>query len=246
MVERSPAEGLESILACETERIPRSIENYLYRRKKVRLGSVLMGLACQASVSAIHSYFIEGNLDKFKQNCYLTSRLSLASIGQDGGASLNLGGELLYGMLSDNKEVIDALARAETSELLRGRNNPITAGFHVHMVQLALRDEHDALLAKIEKVAKNGRKPERAESAAGDDFFSLLLKRDKDGLERLIQTRSALIRSSDASEEHFLAFLGALQTKLCWIKGIPVQIDSPLVPMALMPVRPLEGVNNFV
>ena len=79
MAEHSPAEGLESILACETKRIPRSIENYLYRRKRVRLGSVLTGLVSHASVSAIHSYFVEGNLEKFKQNCYLASRLSLAT-----------------------------------------------------------------------------------------------------------------------------------------------------------------------
>lgn len=37
-----------------------------------------------------------------------------------------------------------------------------------------------------------------------------------------------------------MTFPGTMETKLCWLKGINIQIDSPLVPMALMPVKPLD------
>ena len=243
-VERSPADRFKNLLSIFEGGVPDSVDSYMYRRKQMRLGAVLTTLAEHARVSAIYGFFVERNLDKFKQNCYLASRLALASIGQDGGASFCVGGELLYGMLSDNEKVIAAIAVAETEELIRQRNGPTLTAFHVHMIQLALRGDDGALLSKIEKVAKNGRKPDRADSAAGKDFFSLLLKREQAGLENFIQTRSARIKSSDVAEEDFFSYLGVLQTKLCWIRGIPVQIDSPLVPMALMPVRPLAHYDD--
>lgn len=244
MAERSPADSLKSLVSFWGGKISDSVDSYMYRRKQMQLGAVLTSLAAHARVCAIYGFFIDGNLDSFKQNCYLASRLALTSIGQGGGASFCVGGELLYGMLSDNEKVIAAIAVAETEELIRQRNGPTLTAFHVHMIQLALRGDDVALLSKIEKVAKNGRKPDRADSAAGQDFFSLLLKREQAGLENFIQTRSARIKSSDVAEEDFFSYLGVLQTKLCWIRGIPVQIESPLVPMALMPVRPLAHYDD--
>ncbi|WP_183031975.1 hypothetical protein [Cupriavidus sp. UME77] len=50
-------------------------------------------------------------------------------------------------------------------------------------------------------------------------------------------------------QEHFMSFLGALEAKLCWFKGIPVKIDSPLVPMELMAIRPIahyDDVYDFI
>lgn len=63
------------------------------------------------------------------------------------------------------------------------------------MLQLAIRDEHDALQAKIQKLAKNGRKPWREECANGEDFYSLLLKRNKAGLEKLIQKNMPALKA---------------------------------------------------
>ncbi|MCR8961060.1 immunity 49 family protein [Variovorax sp. S2] len=179
-----------------------------------------------------------------KQHFYVASKLTLASVGQDGGAEFHLAGNFLYGLLSDNIEVINALANVETPDFIRERDNPLWARFHVHMLQLAIRDEHEALQAKIEKLAKNGKKPEREECAKGQDFYSLLLKRDKAGLERLIQDRHAPIKSVNAHIKDFMSYLGTLETKLCWLKGIPVQIENPLVPMELMPIEPLAHYDD--
>ncbi len=220
------------------------IERILYRRNKVVLGAVLTSLSGLSETRGVHAYFIEGNAQALKQNFYVASKLKLASLGQDGGADFSLPGDCFYALLSDNIEVINAMANIETSQLIRERGNPLTGRFELHMLQLAIRDEHEALQAKIDKMAKNGRKPWREECAKGTDFYSLFLKRDKAGLERLIQDKHAHIKSVNVHIKDFMSYLGTLETKLCWLKGIPVQIESPLVPMELMPIEPLAHYDD--
>jgi len=135
------------------------------------------------------------------------------------------------------------MAHVETPELIKERNNPIWARFHVHMLQLAIRDDHEALQAKIQQLAKNGKKPFRDEAAAGQDFYSLLLKRDQAGLERVIQ-RWAIKQEKRERLKDFLAEGSTMRAKLYWLKGIPVQIKGPWVPMALMPVKPLAHYDD--
>ena len=43
----------------------------------------------------------------------------------------------------------------------------------------------------------------------------------------------------------FFTYLATFKTKLCWYRGIEVQIDSPRVPMDLMPVRPLAHYDDL-
>ena len=84
----------------------------------------------------------------------------------------------------------------------------------------------------------------REDSAAGRDFYTLLLNRDKAALEDLIQNKDSKVISSDVLFEDFMSSMGVWETKLCWRRGLEVQIDSPLVPMELMPVRPLEHYDD--
>ncbi|MET3496346.1 Imm49 family immunity protein [Variovorax boronicumulans] len=244
MTKPTPKQGLENILKFDEARRAESIENILHRRNKVRLGAVLKHLAGLSETRGVYAYFIENNSRALKQHFYVASKLTLASVGQDGGAEFSLAGDFLYGLLSDNIEIINALANVETPQLIRERGNPLTGRFDVHMLQLAIRDEHEALQAKIEKIAKNGKKPWREECAKGEDFYSLLLKRDKAGLERLIQNKHARIKSVDVRIEDFMSYLGTLEAKLCWLKGIPVQIEHPLLPMELMPIETLASYDD--
>jgi len=221
-----------------------SIENVLYRRNKVRLGSVLRGLAGLSETRGVHAYFILHDPQAMRRNFHVASKLTLTSADQDGGESFQLAFAFLYGLLSDNEVVIHALAHAESPELRAERDNPMAVRFHVHMLQLAIKGEHEALRAKIDILAKRGKKSERDAFATGQDFYSLLLNRDKGGLERLIQDKHARIKSFDPGIENFMSYLGTLEAKLCWFKGIPVQIESPWVPMELMPVQPLTHYDD--
>ncbi|WP_275994672.1 Imm49 family immunity protein [Burkholderia glumae] len=115
---------------------------------------------------------------------------------------------------------------------------------HVYMLQLAIRGDDDQISMMIRKFSENGKNSLRAKCAEDRDFYSLLLKRDKAGLESLIQSKHAPLNSADPIDEEFLSYLGVLEAKLCWRRGIPVEIDHPLVPMELMPVKPLDHYDD--
>lgn len=207
-----------------------------------------MSIASRSKTRGMAEYFLEQNLSGLKQNFYVASKLTLAATNLDGGPSFEVGNEIFYALLSDSPEVINEMARVETPELLTDRLNPLRSRFKVHMWQLAILGDYGALKLKVDKLAKNGKNEDRQLASAGKDFFTLLMQGDKQGLEDLVQ-KHALTRSGDPLTEDFLSFLGVLEAKLCWLKGIPVQIDSPLVPMALMPVSPLshyEDVYEFL
>jgi hypothetical protein len=236
--------GLKNMLSFDEARRAENVDYILHPRKKIRMGSVLTDLAGQSRTRGVYAYFVERNVLAMKQHFHVATKLTLASVGQDGGESFSVADSFLYGLLSDSAEVIGALANVETAELVRERDNPLWPRFHVHMLQLAIRGEEVALQAKIEKLARSGKKPWRDECAAGKDFYSLLLKRDKAGLEELIQNNHARIKAADVRIESVMSYLGTLEAKLCWIKKIPVQIDSPLLPMELMPVEPPTHYDN--
>lgn len=241
----SREQRLADLLRAEAKLLPDLVESVRHERTKVRLGVALCGLAQRAQTQALHAYFVAHDIHGFKQNCYLASKLTLASVGQDGGAVFEIGTDFLYGLMSDNTDVVRALSQVEVPQLIAERDNPISSRFQVHMWQLAIRDENDALLAKIEKLSKHGaRKTERAACATGRDFFSLLVKRDAAGLKELIENRHSRIKSDGTLFDDFVAFRATLETKLCWFKGIPVEIDSPLVPMELMALKPLERYDD--
>ena len=237
-------EGAQSLAESARERMPALIEKIRYRIKPIDLGGCYSVLSGYHQRLGVYDYFVEGNLHSLKQHFHVASKLDLASIALDKSQRLEVGSEIFYTLLSDSSEVINAVVNLETPELVRERDNPLWSRFHVHMLQLAIRGEDAALREKIEKIAKHGKKPERQASASGQDFYSLLLQRDQAGLESLIQNKSARIKSADPLIEDWMSYLGTLQTKLCWLKGIPVQIDSPLIPMELMPIQPLAHYDD--
>ena len=244
MDKRTSEERLSDLLTASEPDVQRSVDNYVFKRKHVRLGSVLRTLMSVSCIRAIHAYFVLHDMSACKQNAYVATRLSLLSVGQDGGSTFETIDDFFYAFLSDEVGVIDALARIEIPELLRSRNNPLDPRFFVYMIQMALRGEDDILRQMIEKMGKNGRKPDRVDYAAGNDFFSLLLAGNKQELEDFIYNKHAKKTLGRVESENFLSLLGTLETKLCWLKGIPVQIDSPWIPMELMPVRPLAHYDD--
>lgn len=238
MTARTREKKLTDLLNLEEKGEKENIDRFLYLRNKVVLGAVLSQLTGLSQIRGAYAYFVERDAEKMKQHFYVASKLALASLAEEGGRSLNTTHDFFYALLSDNVEIIDAFASVETPQLIRERNNPLWPMFHVHMLQLAIRDEHEVLQEKIKKMAEHGKNPWRDWCATGNDFYSLLLRRDKDGLERLIK-REAVQQEGWPHLEDFLSEGSTLRAKLCWLKGIPVQIESPLVPMELMPIEPL-------
>lgn len=218
--------------------IPRLIEEISYHRRRIRLAVVLSNLSLRHLDLGMHAYFVMGDMAMLRQHFHVASKLRVASINEDGRATFELDIPFLFAMLSDSPEVINSLSTLEPSKYVHERDDPRRPQYYVHMLQLALRDDHTLLREKIALAARKAGKSYREEFAAGQDLYSLLLARDKAGLEARLNRR-ARIKSVNPWIEDFIAGAAMVEAKLCWLKGIPVQIDNPLIPMALLPVQPL-------
>lgn len=193
---------------------------------------------------AIYSYYVKSEIKDFKQHMYVAMRSKLAAIAVDDYQRFTTGYEILYSLLSDNSFLIEKISKFSPRYFLEGRANPLNSSFFVHMWQLAILGDYEALQKKIDLLAKNGRKKDRVLPAQGKDFFSLLIQGDKVGLENLI-AQNARFEEGDALTEDFMCFTGTMQAKICWLKGIEVQIDSPMLPMELMPIAPLAHYDDI-
>ncbi|WP_043224994.1 contact-dependent inhibition immunity protein BcpI [Burkholderia glumae] len=235
---------ISSLVEANKILLPEMLHDIQFRRNKIRIGSVLSELSRHAHAQAIYEYFVRNNIALLKQNMYLATRLILASVGESGGESFDTGESVIVALLSDNEEVIKKIAHVEVANLVKYRNDPLSNFSHVYMLQLAIRGDDDQISMMIRKFSENGKNSLRAKCAEDRDFYSLLLKRDKAGLESLIQSKHAPLNSADPIDDEFLSYLGVLEAKLCWRRGIPVEIDHPLVPMELMPVKPLDHYDD--
>ncbi|MDN7428740.1 contact-dependent inhibition immunity protein BcpI [Burkholderia sp. AU45388] len=237
-------EKLMNLVRNEQKLLPELVHDAVYRRTKVRLGAVYSGLASRARSQAVVDYFGDSDISASKQNFYLSSKLSIESSGLDGGASFTTGLELLCAILSDDQGIIERAAKVETSVLLDGRGDPKSAAALQYRFQLAILGKDRELEALIEEVRKKGIKADRQAIESGEYFFSLLLSRDAAGLRSLIEKRHANIKSAWPDLEDFISYLGTLETKICWRRGIQIEVDHPLVPMGLMPVKPLDHYDD--
>ncbi len=228
---------LTSYLALVENESIDNVNSYIKRYHKINRGFVLLRLSSLSKVRGLHAFFVQDNLNDLKQHFYVSSRLCMASHAT--GLDSNYGGLIanyetfLFGLLSDSPEILSWLS----SENLLLKDDPKSHQFYLHMIQLLLQGDEAALRQRIEIGSKKAGKPYREQYASGTDFFSLVLKRDQQALEQHIENETKMKVSSDYSD--FLAPYAVISAKLCWIKGIEVHIQHPLVPMPLLPVAPL-------
>lgn len=231
-------EWLAGVLAIRENSTKERVERYLAEYHNLKRGFVLRTIAPLLELRGLKSYFIDYDLRGLKQNFYVYCKLLMAAEqgAEPCGDAFASYGSFLYGLLSDSPEIFEWLTHAE----LKDKDDVKTPHFHWHQFQLVLRREDDALRETIALVAKKGRKHDKALAQAGQDFFSLLLKQDKEGLQALIENQ-AKIKSVHELEGQFLAGFAVVHAKLCWYRGIEVQIQNPLVPIELLPVEPLDS-----
>lgn len=235
---------LTNLVQAEKGLLPELVHDATYRRAKVRLGIVYDGLASRARSQAIFDYFVKHDIAQCKQNFHLASKLYFEAQGLDGWSGFSLGMYLLCALLSDDEGVINDLAGIENSKLLSERRNLKSPEALDHKFQLAILGKDQELERLIEETARKGSKADRQAISSGEYFFSLLLSRDSGKLKDLIEKRHANIRCAWPEFENFISYLGTIETKLCWRRGIQIEIDHPLVPMELMPVKPLDHYDD--
>lgn len=214
------------------------LKNDLENHYKLKWGSVLYSASYLPRYRGLKYFFVDNDLQGLKQNFYVACELLIASQkeAEPGVDVFATYAPFLYGLLSDSPEIYDWLAHAE----LKDRDYVKGPHFLFHQYQLVLRRDDDGLRRTIATGAIKGGNRNKALAQAGQDFFSLLLKQDKEGLQGLIEDQ-AKIKPVNELEGQFLAGFAVIHAKLCWYRGIEVQIKNPLVPMALMPIQPLDA-----
>ncbi|MFI7867533.1 Imm49 family immunity protein [Ectopseudomonas khazarica] len=213
------------------------VVEYVRDYHKLKRGSALRHMTSLSEDRGLKCYFIDNDLRRMKQNFYVYCKLLMAAQQEVESSGDAFAGyePFLYGLLSDSPEIYNWLAHAE----LKHKDQLKTPHFTFYQFQLALRRDDEALRETIALVARNGGNRNKALAQAGQDFFSLLLKQDKEGLQALIENQ-AKIKSVHELEGQFLAGFAMIHAKLCWCRGIEVQIENPLIPMDLLPIEPLD------
>lgn len=230
-------EWLTRVVAVWEELTEKWALEYVRDYHKLRRGAALRHMTSLSEDRGLKCFFIDNDLRGLKQNFYVFCKLLMAAQMESEPCGDAFAGyaPFLYGLLSDSPEVYDWLTHAE----LKDRDYVKGPHFLFHQFQLVLRRDDEVLRETIALVAQKGSKRDKALAQSGQDFFSLLLKQDKEGLQALIENQ-AKIKSVHELEGQFLAGYAVIHAKLCWYRGIEVQIENPLVPMALMPIEPLD------
>lgn len=232
---------------------PRLAYEFRYMRTKRNLAALLSHIAGNHEWIGTYDGFVNSDIVGMKQNYYVSSRLKSLEIQYLSEYQTRFfSPRFLYAMLSDSTKVIDAYAHFEPGEYVLHRSKPNLPQFQAHMYQLALRDEHDGIREKIQIAAQKAGKKLREEYRDERDFYSLLLKRDKQNLEGLILEKAkqwqAVIKRDGMTGTPITADIMATSAmeyaKLCWLKGVEVEIDHPLVPMELLPIEPLPQYDD--
>ncbi|KAB0644775.1 immunity 49 family protein [Burkholderia latens] len=224
--------------------IPEVADKIRNRVKPINLKRCYDGLARDHVVVGFYDYFVNGNLSSLKNNLYVSCVIELASLGVgDSGFELETPDYLLYSMLSDSDAMVREFEVASPQGFVSAREDPLNNQFYVHMFQLAMAGDDVSLSDKIRRMAKSGRKPLRSQCERGEDFFSTLIRGDKEELEKIIFVDAAGKLEHVYTEDYF-SFVAVLEAKLCWRRGIRVEVDHPLVPMELMPVKPLDHYDD--
>jgi len=216
-------------------------------RKKCSWGAIISFMAGAHEHLAVKQYFIDRNIEAFKQHAYLFTQSDLVAMNRgygDDGMDWNL---LLFALLSDSPKAIEGVGLVAPRFIRAAGNQPQSIYFWVHLYQLVMLNKMDEVAQRLEQAKTQVKKQQRQALIEGKDFFSLLLARDKAGLEKLILEKA----QNDKTTEHDNPWIGGLisiiptiEAKLCWLKGIEVEINHPLVPMELLPIKPLAHYDN--
>ena len=241
--------GLQNLVLFAQNHMPQTIEKIRYRIPPIDLAACYSSLGRDHQKLGVYSYFVENDMSALKQHFYTASQLEQAYIEcePDRRGMLATSEFLFFGLLSDSPTVIEWLKVATSKDMDEARDATMLSYFYVYMYQLALRGDWKTLEEKVTLagLAVPKKKKDNDVYATIREFFLCLARQDKAALEQVIMSQAEERQVSPLLSSSFIAQNATLMTKLCWIKGIPVEINSPYVPIALMPVSPLEKYDDI-
>lgn len=205
---------------------------------------IISGLANPAERFALESFFIKGDLAEAKNWFYVSALASMVTMERYGRDLLRFATPLDFAMLSDCKTLQERMSRF-TYPLREERLAKGDFDLTVRIQQRLLLDDYAGAKADYEAFLPSLKK--KAYDRFGPDMlvFDALINRDMEKLEsgmaQLLEPKMVRYRNKDSIPGigEWLSHPAMWYAKLAWIKGMEIQIDHPLIPMALLPVAPL-------
>jgi hypothetical protein len=235
--------GLRRVMQYYSDQLPDLIDGLRYQRKKISRVTYLEFVSDAHRSLAAVEYFANESLTTFKKNMHICGLCKLRSLQKTpyeqrvGFNAPRLIGVLQNALMSDNIDLIRATASIEQPDTDETR-------IIERMWKAALLGDDDLIKQLLPLSAGRGtRKAYRKEVEEGRDLLSLILAGDKTGLEKRILL-DIDAESMDAMFDDFVSLYATSIAKLCHIRGIPVEIDHPRVPMDLVRIAPLPHYDD--
>ncbi len=219
------------------------------------VGHAYSALIDHARVHGLRSWFVDRNINETKQWFYLAARLEVAGLdkpmeeGKLRGISFSpKTDQFMYTLLSDFDPLIKVYANLTYPDYEKAIKNPRSGESLAHLIQLALREEWDQLSVKVSKMREKS--SQRNQILLIDlDFYEGLISggvaRMEKALAELVEPKMHGYRNENyIISGNFLSHPAIILAKLAWMKGYPVKVDSPFIPMALLPVEPLPHYDD--
>jgi hypothetical protein len=190
----------------------------------------------------LHSFFVDENILLAKQHCYTCGLLDEYAINKFDSRILDYGiDHISYAMLSDNKELIQRYANLSHTHYMElvenGQSTPMYA------IQCIIKEDWEQLKWALDildkkRLAKNKTlMPDR-------EFYEGMMNSDKQQIEKalaqLIKDHKKRNKNKELINE-FVSHPALGYAKLAWLKGVEVEVNSPLVPKELLSVKPLDN-----
>ncbi|AMV47263.1 hypothetical protein C9I56_21880 [Paraburkholderia caribensis] len=205
----------------------------------------LLRLASHASATALTSWYLNGDLELFKQWSYVSGKLEYVQFKRNPGrwfpAYL-----LLMPLMSDNEALIQWFMHNDLSFDMGKVSDSRTAEFHAYQALLALRGEWKALEERsLSVIGHSAAKMKKYE--IDHRFYLALSRHDVDGMESVLQEltspKIAKVRNSEQAfgfTEKLIGTHAVIYAKIAWRHGFKLKVNSPWIPEEWLPVSPLS------
>jgi hypothetical protein len=250
----SEAYGIAHVETWSNDPIDRPL-SFLEKGSGSRDGC-LRSICRRSESTAMVLFFRDCNLLGMKQWAYASakSRIMLAHLqpGQD-----YLTEDLLWPLISDNEEVIDwyrqhrAVYDLDNATSGGDKNDPKNWMFYRYQSWLALNTRWNELGERCERILAMQDEIKKDRSYLIDQRFYLALARgDKEGMEKVLLEKTAPIERKRRHEQesslthNFIVSYATIFAKLAWRNGYSVEVDTPWIPKAWLPVIPLSEYND--
>ena len=247
-------ETLHTMITFYNEQEPENIKLIVERIKKHQQhGAVYESLARNSTYKGLYALAKNENILELKQWFYVSSLLRIESCKYAGGWNMWTPHAFIFALLTDNQGLIDKYSILTTANdddhhkpLSEAVDYPKEGRFDVLRFQAVLRQDWNAVNQMKEIFHEKIKKPKNFELWE-IDFYDALQKKDANAAQQIIYEYLHPKIHQYLNQHLVEEFSGEIWshqpvmfTKLAWMNGLEIEIDNPLVPMELMPIKPLE------